>query len=185
MNVFLVHGTMGKPFENWFPWLENRLAEKNICCNIPTFPTPAHQNYADWEKLMDFYCDLGVVNGETILIGHSCGAVFLVHYLLEHKIHVRGLICVSGYNNFISGFEMMDKLNESFYMNAQSIDVTPYADTVIGFYGDDDPNIPQRLLNDFATSIGGEVNCVPNAGHFNASAGYLSCPAVLDAVIRC
>lgn len=80
---------------------------------------------------------------------------------------------------------MMDKLNESFYMNAKSIDVTPYADTVIGFYGDDDPNIPQRLLNDFATSIGGEVNCVPNAGHFNASAGYLSCPAVLDAVIRC
>ena len=185
MNVFLVHGTMGKPFENWFPWLENKLAEKNISCNIPTFPTPEHQNYADWEKLMDYYCDLGVVNEDTVLIGHSCGSVFLVHYLLEHKIHVKGLICVSGYNNFISGFELMDKLNESFYMNAESIDMTPYADTVISFYGDNDPNIPQEFLNDFAASIGGEVNCVLNAGHFNASAGYLTCPAVLDAVNRC
>ena len=185
MNVFLVHGTMGKPFENWFPWLESKLAEKNICCNIPTFPTPEHQSYTDWEKLMDYYCDLGVVNEETVLIGHSCGAVFLVHYLLEHQIHVKGLICVSGYNNFISGFEMMDKLNERFYMNAESIDMLPYADTVISFYGDNDPNIPLECLNDFAISIGGEGNCVPNAGHFNTSAGYSTFPSVLDAVNRC
>lgn len=143
------------------------------------------KGYTDWEKLMDYYCDLGVVNEETVLIGHSCGAVFLVHYLLEHQIHVKGLICVSGYNNFISGFEMMDKLNESFYMNAESIDMLPYADTVISFYGDNDPNIPLECLNDFAISIGGEVNCVPNAGHFNTSAGYSTFPSVLDAVNRC
>lgn len=81
--------------------------------------------------------------------------------------------------------EMMDELNESFYMNAESINMTPYADTVISFFGDNDPNIPQEILYDFATAIGGRVNCVPNAGHFNASAGYLTCPAVLDAVNRC
>ena len=80
---------------------------------------------------------------------------------------------------------MMDKLNESFYMNAESIDMLPYADTVISFYGDNDPNIPLECLNDFAISIGGEVNCVPNAGHFNTSAGYSTFPSVLDAVNRC
>ena len=185
MNVFLVHGTMGKPFENWFPWLESELAEKGICCNIPTFPTPEHQNYLDWKCLMDYYCKLGVVNEETVLVGHSCGAVFLVHYLLLHKIHVKGLICVSGYNNFISGFEMMDKLNESFYIDTESLNMTTAADKVISFYGDNDPNIPQEILNDFAVKIGGEVHCVPNAGHFNASAGYLTCPEILEAIKSC
>ena len=26
MNIFLVHGSFGKPFENWFPWLEEELS---------------------------------------------------------------------------------------------------------------------------------------------------------------
>ncbi len=185
MDVFLVHGTMGKPFENWFPWIENKLVEKEIRCNIPTFPTPEHQNYSDWERLMDYYCGLGVVNEDTVLVGHSCGSVFLVHYLLTHKIHVKGLICVSGYNNFISGFEMMDKLNESFYMDAESLDMTAYADKVFSFFGDDDPNIPQEILKSFALEIGGDVQCIPNAGHFNAAAGYTTCSVVLQAIESC
>lgn len=27
MNIFLVHGSFGKPFENWFPWLEEELSK--------------------------------------------------------------------------------------------------------------------------------------------------------------
>ena len=55
MNIFLVHGSFGKPFENWFPWLEEELSKRDIVCTIPTFPTPKHQNYKDWEKLMNYY----------------------------------------------------------------------------------------------------------------------------------
>lgn len=185
MNVFLVHGTFGKPFENWFPWLEGELSKDGITCVIPSFPTPKHQNYTDWERLMDYYCNIGVVNEETILIGHSCGSIFLIHYLLLHKVHVKGLICVSGYNNFISGNEMMDQLNESFYTPTQNIDMHRFSDTVFAFYGDDDPNIPQDYLDNFAKSIGGEVRCVNNAGHFNASAGYLKCEIILEAIKQC
>ena len=68
MNIFLVHGSFGKPFENWFPWLEEELSKRDIVCTIPTFPTPKHQNYKDWEKLMNYYCELEIVNSETVLI---------------------------------------------------------------------------------------------------------------------
>ena len=30
MNTIIVHGSYGKPFENWFPWLENELYKKNM-----------------------------------------------------------------------------------------------------------------------------------------------------------
>lgn len=185
MNVFLVHGTFGKPFENWFPWIEAQLAKKEITCIIPSFPTPEHQKYEDWEILMDYYCKMGVINDETILVGHSCGTVFLVHYLWKHKIHVKGLVCVSGYNNFISGYDMMDELNESFYMAEEDLNMCKFADKVHVFYGDNDPNIPQQILHDFAVSIGGEEHCIPDAGHFNESAGYTTCDVVLEAVIDC
>lgn len=185
MNVFLVHGTFGKPFENWFPWLEQQLEKEEIACVIPSFPTPKCQTYTDWERLMDYYCDVGIVNSETILIGHSCGSIFLVHYLLVHNINVKGLICVSGYNNFISGYELMDELNKSFYIDAQDINMSKYAKKVFALYGDDDPNIPQKYLNEFAIAIGGQIDCVANAGHFNASAGYLQCDDVLKAIKQC
>lgn len=185
MNVFLVHGTFGKPFENWFPWLEGELSKESIECTIPTFPTPERQTYADWEKLMDYYFEVGAVNKDSILVGHSCGSIFLVHYLLTHNLKVKGLICVSGYNNFISGYEMMDVLNGSFYVDSDDINMTKYAEKVYAFYGDNDPNIPQEQLNGFASAIGGEIHCVANAGHFNASAGYLCCEVVLDAVKQC
>ena len=185
MNTFLVHGTFGKPFENWFPWFENELSLLEIPCTIPTFPTPQHQNYADWEKLMDYYCEIGMVNEDTVLIGHSCGAIFLVHYLLVHQKKIKGLICVSGYNNFISGYKLMDDLNCSFYTEAENMNMKRYADKVIAFYGDNDPNIPQIHLQSFAEAIGGETYCVNNAGHFNASAGYTKCFEVLKAVKTC
>ncbi len=184
MNVFLVHGTFGKPFENWFPWLEEELSKEKIKCTIPSFPTPEHQVYSDWEKLMDYYCNMGIINNETVLIGHSCGSIFLVHYLLNHDIKVKGLICVSGYNNFISGYELMDDLNKSFYIKSE-LNVTACAEKIFAFYGDNDPNIPQEYLQNFATAIGGQVNCIANAGHFNSSAGYYKCNIVLDAIMQC
>lgn len=184
INVFLVHGTFGKPFENWFPWLENELSKFKITCNIPTFPTPKYQNYDKWEKLADYYCDLEMINAETVLIGHSCGAVFLVHYLLKHRIKVKGLITISGYNNFISGFEQMDKLNESFYLPEIKKNSDYFPKKIFALYGDDDPNIPQNILKQFAHDIGANAVCVQKAGHFNASAGYTECPIILDLLCK-
>ena len=182
MNVFLAHGSFGKPFENWFPWLEEELSKKEIICTIPSFPTPEHQTYEDWERLMDYYCDIGIVNSETILIGHSCGSVFLVKYLLKHKIRVAGLITVCGYNNFHSGNDMMDKLNGSFYINEDSINVRNYANRIISFYSDNDPHIPMEILCNFAENIGAEKVVVNNAGHFNLAAGYDKFDMILNAL---
>lgn len=182
MNAFLVHGSFGKPFENWFPWIERELSELDIPCTIPSFPTPQHQNFNDWGKLMDYYYEMGYINEDTVLIGHSCGAVFLIHYLLSRRVKVRGLVSVSGYNNFYSGFEMMDELNKSFYMDSTDISVKDFAKDIVAFYGGNDPHIPQALLKEFGQDIGGKVVCVENAGHFNKDSGYLQCPEVLKAV---
>lgn len=185
LNVFLVHGSLGKPFENWFPWLEEELTKANINCTIPSFPTPENQNYSNWEKLMDYYCDLNVVNKDTVLIGYSCGAIFLAHYIATHKINVSGLIVVSGYNNFISGFEFMDNLNKSFYIQNESImDVSKYVKKIYSFYSDDDPNIPQDTLKTFSQILNARSICVSHAGHFNEAAGYTKCQIVLDTLLE-
>ena len=80
---------------------------------------------------------------------------------------------------------MMDQLNNSFYTDKKDINMTKYAEKVFAFWGNDDPNIPQKVLKNFAEAIGGNACCVEKAGHFNASAGYLSCYEVLNAIMQC
>ncbi len=87
---------------------------------------------------------------------------------------------MSGYNNFISGYTFMDELNKSFYVDTPNIDVSSKAKHIFAIYGDDDPNIPQSYLYEFANMIGGESVCVHGAGHFNEAAGYTQCDIVRD-----
>lgn len=181
MNVLIVHGSYGKPFENWFPWLENELTKKNINCLVPSFPTPEHQVYDDWRALLDYYSRKELINSETVVIGHSCGAVFLVKYLIERNLHVKGIITVSGYNNFKSGNPTMDMLNGSFYRSRNGIDrLASLANTRIGFYSDNDPFIPLNVLEEFISDIKASAVKVHNGGHFNTSAGYSEFPQLLD-----
>lgn len=48
----------------------------------------------------------------------------------------------------------------------------------------DDPFILQEYLSQFVEYIGGKAIVVPNAGHFNASAGYTKFEAILNELLR-
>jgi len=180
MNVIIVHGSFGKPFENWFPWAEQELSEKGIVCTIPTFPTPNYQNYDDWKMLLNYYYERGYINEESVLVGHSCGAAFIVKYLVDCNIRVKGIVTVSGYNNFCSGDDMMDGLNFSFYQSHDEINkITSLVERRVSFFSDNDPFIPLEKLEEFAEEINAEKMQISNAGHFNASAGYTAFEEVI------
>lgn len=183
MNVILLHGSLGHPFENWFPWLKKKLSDEKLECIVPTFPTPDKQEYAIWERLLDFYFDLGLINHETIIIGHSCGAAFAAKYIITKRIKLKGLISVAGYNNFFANDEFMDKLNCSFYSDVDTLStLNDLVKHRICFYSAQDPYIPINKLEEFANIIHAEHRLVLNGGHFNQSAGYLSFPELYNTI---
>ncbi|MBR3837766.1 MAG: alpha/beta hydrolase [Clostridia bacterium] len=182
MNVFILHGSYGKPFENWFPWMENKLAEEEILCTIPTFPTPNNQEYSSWKELLDYYVKKGIINEETVLIGHSCGAVCAAKFLAETNIKIKALISVAGYNNFYSG-DHMDDLNGSFYFPSNFCsDIDKTVPTRYAYFSDNDPFIPFVKLEEFAFEIKATPKLIKNAGHFNASAGYCCFEELLNTI---
>ncbi len=68
---------------HWLPWLQKKLTVNNILAQTIELPEPYEPVYEKW---------LGVfkqlhVDEDTILIGHSCGAGFLVRWLSENKIY--------------------------------------------------------------------------------------------------
>ncbi len=185
MNVFIVHGSYGKPFENWFPWLEQELSKRNVACYIPTFPTPDYQNYNDWKALLDYYCDKGLINEETVLIGHSCGAICVTRYLCDKKIKIKSLITVSGYNNYIGNDAHIDGLNSSFYCSNETFkNIQNFTTERISYISTNDPFITQEALRSFSETINSQLVVIEGAGHFNAKAGYTKFVEILDHITK-
>lgn len=182
-NYFIIHGLAGKPFENWFPWLEEKLSKNNLRCIVPQFPTPIQQSYINWEKLLNYYKELGFVDKDTVFIAHSLGPIFIVKYVIKNRIKIKGLISVEGFNNFISGMEEFDKINKSFFLNDLELSkFKEFVDFVHCYISENDPNLPIENVKKFTELIRGELHVIPDGEHFNTAAGYDKFDEVYDII---
>lgn len=184
MKVFIVHGSFGSPFVNWQPWLVEQLNSHGITCIVPAFPTPEHQNYSDWKKLLDYYFELGMMTSDTVFIGHSAGSICIARYLAEKNIKATGLITIAGYNNFLEDTSPMKKLNESFYTSAQVLEIiSSNIKFRYNIVGNDDPYIPFIHFQELSESIGAKTIIIENGGHLNARAGYTEFERLLEVIL--
>lgn len=77
--------------KKWMNWLADELNKKGLSALAPDMPTSWNPKYLDWKKEFEKY----VVNEVSILVGHSCGAAFLVRWLLETGKIVKKLVLVA------------------------------------------------------------------------------------------
>ena len=102
MNAIIVHGMpsreeyessqmIGESNKHWIPWLREKLQAHNIDTFTPEMPKPYEPEYLAWKGQFE----KGKINENTILIGHSCGAGFLVRYLSQENKKVGKVILVA------------------------------------------------------------------------------------------
>lgn len=76
---------------HWLPWLQRQLILKGILAQTPEMPAPYEPVYEKWCDVFERFD----INEDTILVGHSCGAGFLVRWLSEHKVKVGKVVLVA------------------------------------------------------------------------------------------
>lgn len=180
-NIFIFHGTEGHPQENWFPWMKEKLESKGYKVIVPQFPSPPiiPANISEWFGVLNKYQDF--INEDTIIIGHSLGGVFTLRVLesLKHPIKAVffvgtpiGVKPIKNYDRDSSftgfGFDW-----ENIQNKAKHFDV---------FQSDNDSYVSLGNGEQLAKNLGVELTFIPNAGHFNKRAGYLSFPGLLAKV---
>ena len=139
---------------------------------MPSFPIgEEYQNYENWSKLLKYYLDLGLIDEDTTIIGHSIAPVFISKFLTENKVKVKKLIFVCGFNNYFGINEEFDTVNRTMYFDNLK-DVKQYADEIICFYSDNDPYVKYEVEKEFADTVATEQILIPNAGHINSESGY-------------
>ena len=95
MNFVIIHGVYANPEENWFPWLKKELEAQGYEVMVPKFPTPIGQSPESWLRVLSEI--EGKINEETVLIGHSLGAVFTLRYLEQAKKKIKAAYLVAGF----------------------------------------------------------------------------------------
>lgn len=171
-NYFIIHGSFSSPYSNWFNWLQDFITSDGKQVYVPDFPIGVgYQNYENWSNLLKYYLDLGLINENTTIIGHSIAPIFISKFLTENKLKVKKLIFVCGFNNYLGINEEYDAVNKSMYFDNLQ-DIKQCAKDIICFYSNNDPYVKYEVEKDFADKIATEQICIQDAGHINSESGY-------------
>lgn len=70
--------------KHWLPWIQHELIIHDILAQTPEFPHPYNPVYEGWFEVFQRF----EINEDTMLVGHSCGAGFLIRFLSENNVKV-------------------------------------------------------------------------------------------------
>jgi len=181
MNFFIFHGVYGYPEENWFPWLKAGLEKKGFEVIVPKFPTPLDQSLESWMRAISKYEDK--IGDETVLIGHSLGAAFILDYLENTNKKINAAYLVAGFFKLVGS--PYDEINKTFV--DKQFDWGKIKSNCGKFYvvgSDNDEYIPTEVTKELAGKLGAELKIIRNGGHFNQKAGYTRFPFLMEQISR-
>lgn len=176
-NVLIFHGTGGNPQGNWFPWLKEELEKKDYKVFVPQFPHPKNHTIVDWFKMLEEYTQY--INGESLLIGHSLGGLFLLRVLerLDHKVKGAFFAAASVGIKPILYYESDLKFS-GFDFNWKQIKKN--AGQAFVYHSDNDPYICLANGEKLAKKLGVKLTFIPNAEHLNEETGYFKFDLLLQ-----
>lgn len=178
-TAIILHGTKGSPDGNWFPWLKSQLEGQGYHVYVPVLPTPENQNKEAWCAALR--AQAPIFDESTTLIGHSCGATFLLHILevckpVERSILVSPVLGACGVPEY-------DVLNSTFIhhnFNWAKIQKTMGIAHIL--HGDNDPYVPASHPKAIVEKLNLEVEWIPDGGHLNSEAGYIQFPRLMEII---
>lgn len=187
-KILLLHGIAGDSNDNWFSWVKPRLEAKGYEVLIPDLPDSYNPTLSEWiSELKKF----GITKGDKLsIIAHSLGAPTAVEFIRQTRLPVEKLVLVSP-----TGKEQGEKnwsvLREADYDHAEKViktynKVNERLEEIEGLVGktvlylsDNDPYIPLTVEKSYKI-LAPKVEIFKKHGHFNAGAGILEFPKILE-----
>lgn len=173
-KVILLHGNGGGTGQdNWFPWLKAELDNLGIECLSPNFPDPVQARASIW---LPFIQNELKADSQTILVGHSSGAVAAMRYAENHELLGSILVGVcytdlGDEDEKASGY-YDDPWNwNSIKVNQNWIDI---------FASKDDPYIDISEPRYIKDQINADYHELQDQGHFGEDKGKKDFPELLE-----
>jgi predicted alpha/beta hydrolase family esterase len=185
MKFVILHGTMGSPKGNWFPWLSKELEKLGHKTVVPRLPTPKGQNPQNWiEVISKAIGEVGGPDNETVIVGHSMSPWASCYYLGSIDKRIRAAFFVSPFAEQIDDTEPFKSLIQPFANGKVNWgEAKKNCKDIICFIGDNDPYVSMDVAKRFVKFSGAKkLVIVPNGGHLNSEFGYVTFPLLLETI---
>jgi predicted alpha/beta hydrolase family esterase len=176
MKAIIIHGNGGgKPTDNWIPYLKVELEKLGIVTIAPQFPDPVLARASYW---LPFLKDILKADEETIIIGHSSGAIAVMRY--AEKNQILGSVLVGTYYTTL-GVEA-EELSGYFDTPWDWEAIKKNQRWIIQFASTNDPWIPIAEARFVHDKLNTEYHEFTTQGHFGGDYYKDTFPEALQAI---
>lgn len=161
---------------HWLPWIQKELLMRDYIAQTPEFLEPYLPQYEKWVQVFEQF----ELEEDTLLVGHSCGAGFLLRYLSENNIQIGQLVLVAPW---IDPTNMLKTDFFDFEINPSILD---RAESVTIFSSLDDMDMIIKSVEAIKENLP-EVNIIEfeDKGHFCLSdMNTREFPELLDTILK-
>ena len=173
--IFIPGNGGGGPNDNWFPYLKTELEKIGITVIAQEFPDNVLARESYW---IPFIKDQLKSDTQTILVGHSSGAIAAMRFAEKNKI--LGSVLVAGYYTDLG----LETEKQSGYFN-QAWDWQSIKNNqkwIVQFASTDDPWIPIVEPRFIHTQLDTEYYESDNQGHFGGDYLKTTFPEIVTAI---
>lgn len=177
-TAIILHGTLGSPSGNWFQWLEQELKSKGFQVWLPQLLHAEQPSLQEWTDFVHAECPFAI-DSETLIVGHSSGAILSLIIAQQNVKPVGGVVAVSVFHDNSLKWEPNNRLFDVAF-DWEAIQVN--AGKLLFIHSDNDPYVPLDQAQFVADSCKAEMIVIPAQGHFNLeqSDDYRQFPKLLE-----
>lgn len=154
---------------HWYPWLKRELQARGYKVWAPDMPTPDKPNA---RIVTDFLLGNNEWDfNDNLLVGHSWGAVQILHLLqnLPEGVRVKAAVPVSAYSHVLADEPDWEQLRGLFEEPFDFDKIKAVAQKILFVHGDDDPWCDPKQAEFLAEKSGAELVYIPGGQHFSTS----------------
>lgn len=174
MRIVCIPGYKATPASGFFPWLHDELRRRGHDVLVANLPNPEAPERDEWNKaLLD---QVGAVDDETIILGHSLGGAAALRFLeaAEAFSTPHALVLIS--TPWMIGSEQF----RGFFMSELDYEVLMWkASKIAVIHAKDDPTIPFDHAEKYAKVLHARLISSETGGHFQGT----EYPVILDTVL--
>ena len=182
-KIYLVHCWDGTSSDGWYPWLEEKINDKNVNLNKFDMPNTANPKIDEWVDYLNNKVDL--LNEETYFIGHSIGCQAILRYLETKEItKIGGILLVAPWLDLLpEAIEDEDSYNTAQPWINIPIDfekVKQFTNNISCIFSDNDYFVSLEQEKEFRNKLNAKIVIVNNKGHISQDDDVYELQEILD-----
>lgn len=160
-KALILHAWYATPESDWYPWLKTELEKKGYHVEIPSIPTMDSAS-PDLETMLKFIADNELVDDETVVVGHSLGAVLALRLAERVRFEKGILLAVWDYND-------LTPEHQSFWKTAiNHALIRKNVPSWVMIISDNDPYVTKFIAHEVAARLDAKTVDAGIRGHFLA-----------------